>query len=157
MVIAVHKLFFQILLRTRLLLCNSMTTLNSAQSAVPSDSYIFLCATAHQNITHSSAAGLCIKLHFLRKFFKFIQKAKHKAGMKSQTVKTPAVTSNSECVYIAAQLLFKVLAAVLSFRYPVGLVENRIIHSLTLHPRLLCNGNQGIQTVGRETPNVRLG
>lgn len=58
-------------------------------------------------------AGLCVRfkhyfyipLHFLHEFLKFLQKSKHKAGMKFWIVEIPGVTSGSSSLQ-AASLLF---------------------------------------------------
>lgn len=40
--------------------------------------------------------------------------------------------------------------------WAVGWVETRMLHFLTLHPGFISNGNGGIQTIGKKSPNMQI-
>lgn len=61
------KLFFQIFLRTRFLLCHNMTIVTMSQPPICSDSQISLRGTAHWNIKQVYVSGFSITftLHYI--------------------------------------------------------------------------------------------
>lgn len=105
---------------------------------------------------HAYVAGLCIKIHFLSKFLKLIQKAKWKPGVKPQTVEIPDMTSYSGCLKATTQLFFTVCTAVLRvlLTQTAGLVENKI-------PSPFIQGSfameiRGYRQLGRSVPTYNL-
>lgn len=94
MAMTAHKLFFQIFLTTRFLLCHNMTILTMAQPPIHPDSQIFLHAIAHWNImqVHVSGLSTTFTLHYISYVNSSTSCRKDKAGMKFQIVEIPGVT-----------------------------------------------------------------